>query len=553
MGDHRCQFASRALFGAVVSVFFYQRAWLSSPATLNMATLNMGLQLLIGAVVGATALIVGVILYVSRSDALLGDAAPSALIDSLERRIGEERLAWRALDLLHGAALVDGLQVHSVSGKAAAESAAAASGDDTGGATTPAGAAAAAAPTPAVPDDLRLSLIRRVVPLIYTACAVHVESSRVVSSAFALLTAIAPLEEADTAMNRALLSPDGLCILAYALRRHVADARAARCGALALGIAVNAACSTGFVHAMSAHPHQLVEPRPSPEDLRDAADVCLLACERHRGDRDVQLWALYGMLHLAAADDGDVVSAVGYGRAGARAEGAGHEGKAAPSVTGPIIIPIPGRAPLSPPSDASTLTPHAVIGTRPYTLCGYMGERGAVAAVVLAMHAFARDERIASVAILLLGVLVKSRADNWALLLRWGAFDAVRHAVMTHRSSEKVMEVGTALLSVDNKFRAMAGAPTLPLPAWPLPPPPACGRGEEVATTPCDAKADGRRDAPDASADPGPGPIVSPDRGAAALGAPQGAAPAPVALPTGGPGARAASGSKKAKAGGKGR
>lgn len=465
------------------------------------------LQVVLGAVTGATALILCIVLYVTRADALMGEESPTSLVSRLEERMWDERFCYRALDLLHGAALVNGLIADGTESKSTRE--------------VVKGERKARSGRSVSEESTDFSLIRRVVPLLYEACSVHVASTRVVSAAFALLTAISPLEEAEhVAATKLLMRPDGLSVLVAALRRHVRDPRAARCGALSLGITVNASCaSSTFPHTLSplspvSPPGQSssaqavgssssgpqaagpVQPWTRPEDLRDAADACLEACAFHTTDADVQLWCLYALLHLAAADDGDIASLYmgGFGRgtrqgstqaqAQAGSTGGTHASTLAPLTKanatstrpyqhrGPVILDVPGHPLPSCPQSVglpgterigaalcATLghTHPTIIGSRPYTLCAYIGERGGVMTVVKALSAFPADERVASVGILLLGVLVKSRADNWSLLLRTGAFEAVRQAVLVHKSSEKVLEVGIALLSVDYKFRVMSG------------------------------------------------------------------------------------------------
>ena len=96
------QTLAKSLIGVLLGIAVYQLSY-SGIGTTFWGHGTWILQVLLGAITGATALILSVVLYVTRADALMGEESPTSLVSRLEERMWDERFCFRALDLLHGA------------------------------------------------------------------------------------------------------------------------------------------------------------------------------------------------------------------------------------------------------------------------------------------------------------------------------------------------------------------------------------------------------------------------------------------------------------------
>ncbi len=267
----------------------------------------------------------------------------------------------------------------------------------------------------------RLAIVEQVVPLLYVALQRYAADALVVTSAFTVLCAIAPLEADDLPSAQIIYRPGSIRTRIAALREHTWDAKAAHYGTLSIGKAIIA----GGLPV----PATL----PSKEDLRDAAEVALMCARAHPNDKDVMLWSIYCLLHAGACAATDE---------GSRLAQSPAVGQHTPVLKPPVmaVLPMDGDAKVGP------------FNTRPYDLAGWLGDNGAAAIIVGAMRRFPDAERIASVGVLALGVLVKSRADNWAALLSCDAFGAVRSALVRHNGlygADRARDVAAALVLVE--------------------------------------------------------------------------------------------------------
>lgn len=257
-----------------------------------------------------------------------------------------------------------------------------------------------------------------VAPLVYSALDAHLGDPEVVRAALSLLSSSVPtLEDGGRSVlprpaAEVLLCGGGVRTLVRALRAHVDDKRIARSASMALGIVTSA--------VLACHV-------PIPADhMRAAVDSVLLSLARHVRSSDATTWGLYSLLHLAAADD-----------------------EAQTQTPTPAAADAGG----TPPQQQSEAEAEAPLPT----MCAYIGAHGGVQACVRALQQHIRDERACAMAVLLLGVLVKSCGDTWRHVMATGAFGAVRLAMHRHPDSDKIQEVGSALLAVGQRLRAFAG------------------------------------------------------------------------------------------------
>lgn len=291
--------------------------------------------------------------------------------------------------------------------------------------------AAAGEPPPApaaqmrarIPPE-RLVVVEQVVPLLYVALQRYAADVHVVTSAFTVLSAIAPLEGGDLTTARIMYRPGSVAIRIAALRQHTRDVKAAHYGTLSIGMAIIAG---GLL--------PLPSPLPTQEELRGAAEVALMCARAHPDDSEVVLWSLSCLLHAGACAVTDESS-----RPVEELPCTDDAEVPKPRPPSIAVLPMDGDAKVGP------------FNTRPYTLAGWLGDNGAAAVIVAAMRRFPDVERIASVGVLALGVLVKSRADNWAGLLMCDAFGAVRSAVTRHnglKGADRVHDVAAALVLIE--------------------------------------------------------------------------------------------------------
>jgi hypothetical protein len=136
-------------------------------------------------------------------------------------------------------------------------------------------------------------------------------------------------------------------------------------------------------------------------DVHAAVDAVLEGLHRHPADAEVTLWSMYALLHLASTD-GDEAG-------GAAASGA----------------------------------------------CVAIAEKGGIKETTRTLLQFMEDERIANVCVLLVGLLVKTASVSWRHVMACGTFDALQAAVTRHAGSDKIQEVGSALLSVRSRLMGM--------------------------------------------------------------------------------------------------
>jgi hypothetical protein len=353
-----------------------------------------------------------------------------------------------------------------------------------------------------------------------------------------------------------LLQPGCLQIVTQAVALHYKDPRVARFGSMALGILITAASTALRSSSSSSSPSsssarkraaaaaaagsqskQQPMPAPAPlsapcsasaassapasaaaagscllpmSDLCCAADVLLDVLEV-QWDRDVQVWALYALLHVAASDEDGVCSGCpegaaasekprggslcshigargvlacraalarfGAGRAAlepaaaaaAAAPSSSSSSSSEPSSSAAASVPPPPAASGSAEPSAASSCPPATPGAAPAA-----PEPPAPLSGGSAGWAGPSDERVTSVAVLLLGVIVKSTPELWGAVLQSGSFAAVRSAAAAHPAAEKLQEVAAALLSVEEKFVGVTLQAALP--SAPSPAPAATGR-----------------------------------------------------------------------------
>jgi hypothetical protein len=269
-------------------------------------------------------------------------------------------------------------------------------------------------PPDAAPQQLA-DFTARLVPLLVGALTQYKGSLDVVRAALTLLPAVNT--DAGRLSPRVLAAPGALQAVVAALKAHASDARVCKYGAMCVGVLVNAqaASNDGGSTGPKATSGSGSDSgsgsgggQPSYIAARAAVDAVVDGMRAHAADGDVVLWCLYALLHLASAD-GDAGDALD------DADGA-------------------------------------------HTVSAVVGECGGIRATTAALTAFVDDDRIASVAVLLIGLLVKTARSSWRHVAEAGTFDALQRVVERHTDNEKIQEVGSALLSV--RGRVMPGGAT---------------------------------------------------------------------------------------------